>query len=76
MYNNLIGKSFEYNGNVITLTKKIAVGVNSVVFECNYLGEDYVIKYFKGDRRNRYKRFISEVEKIKIINRYMENCTP
>lgn len=76
MYNNLIGKSFEYNGNVITLTKKIAVGVNSVVFECNYLGEDYVIKYFKGDRRNRYKRFISEVEKIKIINRDMENCTP
>ena len=77
MYDNLVGKSFEYNGNVITLTKKIEPeGRNSVVFECNYLDEDYVIKYFKGDRLNRYKRFISEVKKIKIINQNIENCTP
>lgn len=76
MYDALIGKKFEYNGNVITIKKLIAPGVNSVVFECNYLDEDYVIKYFKGDNWNRYKRFISETKKIKIINQHIEICTP
>lgn len=76
MYDKLIGKNFKYNGNIITITKFIAAGGNSVVYECNYLKKNYVIKYFKGTKIKRYKRFISEVKKIKIINERIENCTP
>ncbi len=75
-YKKYTGKKIILNDSEIILTKYIACGGNSVVFECNYKGNKNIIKFFKGEKRKRYERFKLEVDKIKQINKEIEEYTP
>ena len=71
-YKDYIGEKTSLNGVEIILTNYIACGGNSVVFECQYKSNKYIIKFFKGHKRRRYERFRLEVDKIKQINKEIE----
>lgn len=75
-YKDYIGEKTSLNGVEIILTNYIACGGNSVVFECQYKSNKYIIKFFKGHKRRRYERFRLEVDKIKKINKEIEEYTP
>ena len=75
-YENFIGQKIHLKKKIITLTKFIAKGGNSVVYECTYLKEKHIIKFFKGTTNKRYKRFKQEVEKINYINNKIFRFTP
>ena len=75
-YKDYIGEKTSLNGVEIILTNYIACGGNSVVFECQYKSNKYIIKFFKGHKRRRYERFRLEVDKIKKINKEIEEYIP
>ena len=75
-YKKYIGKKISLNGAEIRLTNYIACGGNSVVFECQYESNKYIIKFFKGNKGRRYERFRLEVDKIEHINKDIEKYTP
>ena len=65
------------NGNTIELKGRcLYFGCNSVVYKCRYQRKNYIIKFFRGKKKVRYKRFRSEVEKIKKLNDEINNYTP
>lgn len=75
-YKNLVGESITLNNKQITLTNYITCGGNSVVYECLYNNNKYIMKIFKGNKKKRYKRFKSEIDKINEINNKIANFTP
>lgn len=75
-YSKLIGRTIFFDDNELVLNELVGIGGNSAVFGCSYLGNNYVIKFFIGNRAKRYKRFKTEVDKISFINSCIEKFTP
>lgn len=75
-YKKLIGTEIICDRKKILLTKFVACGGNSVVYECIYLSKKYIIKFFNGKNKKRYQRFMQETEKIAYLNEKQPGFTP
>lgn len=64
------------DGEEIVIKSQIGYGGNSKIYMCNYQGKSYVIKFFNGKSKKRYKRFQQEVQKIGDINEKISSFTP
>ena len=64
------------DGEEIVIKSQIRHGGNSKTYICNYRGKSYVIKFFNGKNKKRYKRFQQEVRKIGAINEKIPSFTP